>query len=343
MNGLKRLATKSLAVLIVALSVVSCEKIFDDEGDCTVSYRLKFRYDMNMKYADAFPHEVTSVAVYAFDKSGTLVWKGTESGDVLATADYSMKLDLPAGDYKLIGWCGLEGDLQRFEVAEMQEGVSKYDELTCKLNRDHTSEGEAYIESDLNPLYHGMEEVSLPENEDGGEYTYEMALTKDTNHLRVILQHLSGEPVDVNNFHFSISCDNGYMDYDNALLEDETITYHAWNTESGHAGVDTTRADAVTQVNVAIADLTFGRMVTDHKMMLTITNSDQEVVVHIPVIDYALLVKGNYNSKMSDQEYLDRQDEYSMTFFLDQNDRWAASSILINSWHVVLGNLDLGE
>jgi hypothetical protein len=33
---------------------------------------------------------------------------------------------------------------------------------------------------------------------------------------------------------------------------------------------------------------------------------------------------------MSDQEYLDRQDEYSMTFFLDEGE-WVSSYILINS------------
>ena len=49
------------------------------------------------------------------------------------------------------------------------------------------------------------------------------------------------------------------------------------------------------------------------------------------------MVKGNYNRAMSDQEYLDRQDEYNMTFFLSHG-RWVASTVIINSWHVVLQN-----
>ena len=44
---------------------------------------------------------------------------------------------------------------------------------------------------------------------------------------------------------------------------------------------------------------------------------------------------------MSDQEYLDRQDEYNMTFFLDENNRWLATTIIINSWRVVLNPTDL--
>lgn len=44
---------------------------------------------------------------------------------------------------------------------------------------------------------------------------------------------------------------------------------------------------------------------------------------------------------MSDQEYLDRQDEYNMVFFLDENDRWVNSTIYINSWKVVLGSIEV--
>jgi hypothetical protein len=63
-------------------------------------------------------------------------------------------------------------------------------------------------------------------------------------------------------------------------------------------------------------------------------------VCRIPLADYALLVKGNYRKEMSDQEYLDRQDEYTMTFFLDEGE-WVSSVIYINSWRVVLNDTEL--
>jgi hypothetical protein len=44
---------------------------------------------------------------------------------------------------------------------------------------------------------------------------------------------------------------------------------------------------------------------------------------------------------MSDQEYLDRQDEYNMTFFLDEFGNWASSRIIINSWNVILQDTEL--
>ena len=64
-------------------------------------------------------------------------------------------------------------------------------------------------------------------------------------------------------------------------------------------------------------------------------------MVSIPVIDYCLLVKGHYDRAMTDQEYLDRQDEYSMVFFLDANNRWLAQQIYINSWRVILNNTEI--
>ena len=64
-------------------------------------------------------------------------------------------------------------------------------------------------------------------------------------------------------------------------------------------------------------------------------------VFSIPLIDYALLVKGFYNRDMDDQEYLDRQDVYDMVFFLDEGDRWLNAYIYINSWKVMLQNSEL--
>ena len=131
------------------------------------------------------------------------------------------------------------------------------------------------------------------------------------------------------------------MDYDNSLLEDEQLTYHAWRTDDGVADLNADGSRAQTAIGVAIAELTVGRLVLGNNPVLTVTNEQGEKVLSIPLIDYALLVKGYYNRNMSDQEYLDRQDEFNMTFFLDENDHWVDSYIVINSWKVVLNNSDL--
>jgi hypothetical protein len=80
-------------------------------------------------------------------------------------------------------------------------------------------------------------------------------------------------------------------------------------------------------------------MIAGSSPILTIWNvEEQKRVLSIPIADYALLVKGHYNKDMADQEYLDRQDEYNMTFFLDEDGNWLSSSIIVNSWRVVFNN-----
>ena len=116
-------------------AVVSCDSILDeDDVDCSVEYRVKFKYDYNMKYADAFSREVSSVALYAFDDNGKLVYQKTEAGDVLAVDGYSMAVDMEPGDYHLITWAGLS-DEASFSVPLITQGVSSLEELQCKMDR----------------------------------------------------------------------------------------------------------------------------------------------------------------------------------------------------------------
>ena len=111
---------------------------------------------------------------------------------------------------------------------------------------------------------------------------------------------------------------------------------------SGTAGVTDKDGTTVTGVSAVVAEITTNRLVKGHDMRLHIVNKkDGKEIVNIPAIDYCLLVKGNYNKKMSDQEYLDREDHYDLVFFIDNQHNWLAASIYINSWRVVLQNADI--
>ena len=195
----------------------------------------------------------------------------------------------------------------------------------------------------MKQLFHGKKRVTFEDTY--GTHVDTLSLTKNTNNVRVILQHLSGVDVDKDKFRFEIKDENGFMAHDNSLLEDEVITYSPWSVTAGSAGIDAdiygTKAPQ-TSVSVAIAEFTVSRLMTDKNPVLSIYNVEKdEVVLSIPLKDYALLVKGNYNRAMDDQEYLDRQDEYNLTFFLDEFGNWASSRIIINSWNLVLQDTDL--
>ena len=329
----------SMVVTMAALSSCDNGLIFEGEGDCGIYYRIRFKYDYNIKYADAFANEVNSIALYIFDDNDILVNEITTTDkQALSSGTFEIPLELEPGKYTLLAWGGLMNEESFDMLAETTVGVTKLQELQVKMHRQHNANGEANVSDDLLPLFHGT--MPLEVSDIPGTYNETMSLMKNTNVVRILLHEMSGHNVDADKFIFEIHDSNGLYDWDNTLLEDEMITYSPWRQSTGSAEMeDYTRA--ITTVNVALAELTIGRMMAGESPVLHIKNRETgEDVFRIPVADYALLVKGHYRENMSDQEYLDRQDEYTMTFFLDEGE-WVSSFIYINSWRVVLNDTGL--
>lgn len=333
-----------LCCLSLLWGVAACDSaIYDGEGDCSYRNGVRFVYDRNMKFADAFPHEVKAVTLYVFDKEGRLVSRYSDEGAALGKAGYVLPVDVKPGTYSLLAWCtwdkqeGVEA--LPFEIPEATPDQSVLTELTARLERGHDGAARAVVDKDIRPLFHGYVHEAVFSDEPG-DHVVPIELTKNTNSIRVMLQHLSGEAVDADKFRFSITSANGKMAHDNSLMSDETLRYDAWHVGSGNAEIET--ENGVVNVHTAVAELTLARLVVEDKPVLTVTNDKGERVLSVPLIDYLLMVKGYYNRQMEDQEYLDRQDEYSLTFFLDDNLRWDETHIIVNSWAVVINNGSAG-
>ena len=366
MNILKSARTYFSMVLMAlfVVSLCSCDKsFFDDEGDCEVIHKIRFVYDRNLKWADAFPSEVHSVNLYVFDSNGVFVKEYLGRGEDLSQSNYYMLLDLPVGDYKLVAWCGLDNEgaeEKSFIVPQPVVGVTTIDDLTCRLNvqnnfvsRSDDEDAEMVSDKQLDFLYHGYMDISIIDNHDGEEYIYTMHLTKDTNHIRIILQELSSdEGLNPDDYSISIAAANSWMAYNNELLGNAVVRYTPWNQEASEVGVG--RVDvgdgSIKYVKGLVADLSVGRMMASHQndMMLTVTDSKthEKIIARVPIIQYALLSRSYYEMAyghtMTEQEFLDREDEYVMTFFLYQN-KWMDAFIDILSWRIVIHNYDIGS
>ena len=326
-------------LLFFAGSLASCNVLTEEDQDCALYVR--FKYDMNMNFADAFQNAVNSVTLYAF-KDGVLAYQRTEEGELLKQNGYRMRIDeIPYREkhkYDYITWAG-EPDNESFTIPVLTVGNSTKEDLFCQLNRA----GNGVVSDDLEDLFHGMtngQDYSRSASSAAGDEVV-IPLTKNTNNIRIVLQHLSGKPVDVNKLSFTITDKNGLMNYDNMLLGEDVITYKAWHKAQGSAGIGEQQEGVITEVNLALADLTVARLMADEEPILVVTNDEEEMVIRIPLVDYALLYKRLRYEDMPDQEFLDRQDEYNMTFFLDENYRWINQFIYINSWKVVLQESEL--
>lgn len=325
-------------LIVVSTMLTACDYWHNDQEGCEAKLRVQFVYDMNMKFADAFAHEVKTVTLHAFDKNGKLVYTKTEPASQIIADDGMNVDDLPSGIYDLQVWA--EGENRHEGSYIYKGGVGEtMQNFQVVVDRD----GSHTVDHDLTPLFHGLLKDADLNAVAGTTKTVTVKLTKDTNNFKVVLQHLSGVNIGAHDFDFAITDVNGYLDYDNSLLADDELTYPAWSQYAGTAGVTPNESGEQTSVSVAIAELTTNRLVKDHDMRLHVYNhATGKSIINIPLIDYALLVKGNYNRNMSDQEYLDRQDTYDLVFFLDEADNWLASTIYVNSWRVVLSNADLG-
>lgn len=363
MKKLKKRKAFFTTVLLSMLSflMTSCDdSFFENEGDCEVTHVVKFVYDMNLKWANAFPSEVNSVNLYVFDNKGLFVKEYRESGDKLSNPDFAIELDLPVGSYKFLAWCGLDNPgatEESFTVTNPVVGRTSLQDVICSLNTQSVSiygggdNSSVYSNKRLYFLYHGFLEETLVDNHDGSTYEYTIFLTKDTNHIRIILQELNGDDLNPDDYAVTIESANGTLGWDNQLLGNTVITYQPWNQENDEVGVGKIDVvdDDIKYVKGLVADLSSSRLMASsmNNMMLVISNRGTgECIARVPIIQYALLSKEYYElaygHQMSDQEFLDREDEYVMTFFL-ANGRWMDTYIDIQQWRIVLHDYGLGS
>ncbi len=338
------------ALLACGFALSSCDSaIYEQEGDCDPHYMVRFRYDRNMKYADAFAHEVDGVRLYLADSNGKIVWQGEENGENLKQEGYTMNVDVAPGRYDLLAWC-YGGDGSSFSI----EHAQSLEDLEAYMVRQHDEDGAAWTDNRLTPLYHGrLASVEFPETE--GTHLTTVGLTKDTNYIKVVLQQMAGKPMEPSDFEILITDDNGYIGADNSLKEDETISYRpSWPVTPIYAEItpDDERAevsglaDASEEYTGVMAEFLVSRLEESHRddAMLTVRNRNTgKTVLSVKLIDFLLKVRGYYNREMDEQEYLDRQDEYSLVFFLDEGHEWGSTTIYINSWRVVLQGVDFTD
>lgn len=340
-----RRVTMSLALMCGLLGSSCDSSIYDDEGDCTAHYRVAFRYDHNMKWADAFPHEVEAVTLHLIDADGNVVWQRTEDGEPLMHEGYLMDVDVAPGRYTMMAWAG-DQDQHSFEIGTTSR--SGRTDLTARLLRERGEADEAVSKKKLSRLYHGHEaDVVFPDSE--GEHRMTVPLKKNTNYVKVVLQQVAGLPMETKDLEVTITDDNGMMEWDNSLRKDETITYRPWAVTQISASISPDSGDgeglgSASTYTGLMAEFSTARLVEEHKetARLTVKYKGKEKF-SVKLIDFLLMVKGEYNKDMGDQEYLDRQDTFDLVFFLDEGHEWLKTTIFINSWRVVLQNVGFGE
>jgi hypothetical protein len=117
------------------------------QSNCPKELRVNFKYDMNMKFADAFPNEVKTVTLYAFDKDGKLALQKKESvKDIENVADN----------------IGLLPKMEANEVVPNINAAATYADFT--LTMDGTNGKEVKNGAHLNTTFYVNESVAHTPN-----------------------------------------------------------------------------------------------------------------------------------------------------------------------------------
>ena len=174
-----------------------------------------------------------------------------------------------------------------------------------------------------------------------------ISLVRDTKQLTISLHQLD-EPADIHaeDFSYQITDANGYINYDNTLLPDEELTYtpyKTWTTEF-------TTPEGTVQERTAHAALMFSRLVlhpvteNNKNAVLSIWNKKTgEEVVRINLADFLAQGRGAFEAlNYSAQEFLDREYDYKLDFFL-KGDKWqyVKLGISILDWSKRIQRADL--
>ena len=321
------------AGVLLGLSVpVSCDSITEELPPCE-NY-VQFRYDRNMLFTDAFPVLVHRVSLYVFDGEGKFVTMLSDEREAFGE-DYRMTLPpLAPGDYRLVAWAGLDEGSYAYG-SRLVPGVSTADEIRVRMHR----KGDGSRDRELEDLWHG--EVRMTVSDSRSE-TATVALTKDTNRFRIIVQGSVAPALQQGDLDFTITDRNGWLDHDNTLLGDEPVSYKPYYTADADLSEKELPA-AEGAVSAVVAEMNTLRLMENADARLTVTHRNGERLIDIDLIRYLLLTKMEGHD-MPAQEYLDRQDEYAMIFFLNKDalGNYLLAYVKVNGWTIRPQSGDFG-
>lgn len=358
LTAIQEKANKLLLLAILAGIITSCDSILDyNDGDCSIEYCVKFKYDYNMEEVDVFAQQIRTVTLYAFDNDNNLIYQKTDQGEQLGERNYSMTVDIDPSKYHLIAWAGLNDE--SFAIPLLYPQQSLIEELKVKTLRktitrseSENEKGNYIVEQELHSLWHG-EVKNAPTTRSGRQQISTVSLVKNTNNIRIVVAQVneSGGPVTrtltAETFKCEIYDDNGYMNYDNSLLEDNLLTYKPFVVESETVSsrAFSEASEPAKEYNSVVSEISVARLMANKTPELTIKNSEtQETLFHISnLVKYLekLQLEKYKDRHYTLQEYLDREDAYSMIIFVDEKLALIKTVVDVNDWIIQINDIHL--
>lgn len=326
-------------LLLFGILAFNTSCIFQDVEDCGY-VNIRFNYSYNMLSVNAFESQAEEVTLYVFDKeSRTLVYQQTASQSKLPN-DFSFRTNqLDAGEYIFAAWAqGARNAAggESYLIPEMVVGSSTLDDLNYFIKRSGNA-----VRNQLDNLLVGAVTAEIANS--AQDQWVVVDLKKVNRNVRVVLlPYGAGSDLDVNDYEFSIvdEIGNGFINYDFSLLADDAITYFPFYAANSTPATSETPGEGEID-RAAVAEIATSRIVESNNPKLVIRAKERNSVVASISLPWLFsLTSMESHKEWGLQEYLDRQDEFAVTLFIDSNnDTWMNGTIIINGW--VINNVPI--
>jgi len=314
-------ALKHLFSIVCILAMVSCTWVKDDTDDCPYGFWLKLHYSYNILDVEAAPKYVQDAYVYVYDADGKYIKRIFATQDALKSDNYKVRVEgLPEGDYQFVVWSGIGNS----EYA-VSSDTQMFDDFRLSLVG-----ADAGYSQELPDLYYGY----LPKVHFDDSYaTYDVELMKNTNQLSCLAVALSDDTeMNPDDFDMRVVTANGTMDARNQLVSDAEITYTPFVKDS--VTFEDVDYGTLHGVQFSISTLRLLKD-TDCRVILERKSSGQNVF-NVSIPEYIGMIGSLYTNlgrKLTVQEYLDRQDFYTIVFYLS-GDLDKLLQLRVNSWRL---------
>lgn len=317
-----------------AVGLSSCDMVKEDLPECLTA-ELRFVYEYNMEYSNGFPKQVDCLEVLFYDSEGNLVEARTVTdSSLLSDENYRMNIDLPAGDYHVVAYGGMDCEKSSFFHINTPKIGDRYTDLHVQLDPTCLTDPDRKF---LHNHFYGTVDFTVDPSQ---HKVTTVEMMRNTNTIQIALQHVNGSPITADDFIFEITDDNNDFDHANNLLATGEIKYTPYQTLDTGTGTHEPGTE-YDEWHAALARFTTSRLVRPKgtSTMLHITRAaDGEKILDLPIVNYMLMFKNESpamnRTSMGDQEYLDRENTWNFVFFLDQKNTWVNTRIIINDWEV---------
>lgn len=320
-----RALTQLACVISCFLLTASCSWVKDDTDDCPYGFWLNLHYTYNMLDVEAAQRYITDVSVYVYDDNGNYMTRIDATQEQLCANSHRVRVEgLPEGDYQFVVWSG-SGNSQ-YALAGERKGIDAF-----RLALAGTT---ASSSVQLPDLYHGFLPVV---HYDDAYAAHDVYMTKDTNQLTCLMVPTNADStLNPDDYTMRIVTANGEMDAFNRLVSEVNYTYEPFHADT--ISIDDSDYGHLHGLQFDISTL---RLMADTDCRLILEKkATADVVFDISLPQYIGMIGSLHTlsgRQLSLQEYLDRQDFYSVVCFLSEGIDQLLQ-IQVNSWHLRADN-----